>query len=123
MSSCLLAFTELKNVGCSFNNVGFIELLCILVCFVACVLLTWLAVDLNHMSRTISSNLSSLLDSKQNESDIKQKIALCGLTLLDWFCEINWIGPFQNDLHCPFLNDPKTLVSKQYNNFAVSAVT
>lgn len=72
-----------------------------------CFLPTTVGSGLDHVAQTITANITALL--VEDPDCGPDNIINCGSSLLNWFCRLNWIGPFQLDLACPYINT-KTLV-------------
>lgn len=59
------------------------------------------------MAQTITANITGLLI--EDPDCGPDNVINCGSSLLNWFCRLNWIGPFQSDLACPYITT-RTLV-------------
>ena len=55
---------------------------------------------LDHLNQTLTIHVASLLE--EDPVNYPVHVMACGSSLLNWFCRFNWIGPYQDDLACPY---------------------
>ena len=76
----------------------------------------WICSD--HVTQTVTANITSLLE--EDPINHRGNILNCGSSLLNIFCQFNWIGPHLTDLSCSYPNiEPNSLVCIYINIHAL----